>query len=141
EFSAVKRRLQGLGSWVVSKAAGISVPDATSGFRAYSRDAGLQLVVLNTFTYTLETLIQAGASPITVAHVPITRNHVTRPSRLFRSNWDYLRRSVQQILRLSAFYSPLRLFASASVLLVVLGLLSWVPYAWDLFTGDGQGHL
>jgi glycosyltransferase involved in cell wall biosynthesis len=141
DFSPRKRRLQKIGSRVVSAAAGTSIPDATSGYRAYNRDAALQLVVLSRFTYTLETLIQAGASPLTVQFVPITRHKVDRPSRLFTSNWNYIRRSIQAITQVSTFYRPLRVFTATAVGLAVLGLLAWVPFVAGAIGGSGHGHV
>jgi glycosyltransferase involved in cell wall biosynthesis len=141
DFSWSKQRLQRLGSWVVGRAAGIPVADATSGFRAYHREAALQVTVLSQFTYTLETLIQAGASSVTVAFVPITKRHVDRPSRLFRSSSDYIRRSVLGIARLSAFYWPLRMFTAIGAVLGVLGLIAWMPFAWNFVRGNPGGHI
>jgi len=141
DFSWSKRRLQRLGSWVVGQAAGIPVTDATSGFRAYHREAALQVVVLSHFTYTLETLIQAGASSVTVAFVPVTKRHVERPSRLFRSSGDYVRRSIFGIARLSAFYWPLRLFTALGATLGILGIIAWGPFAWNLVRGHPGGHV
>ncbi|MFP4512550.1 MAG: glycosyltransferase family 2 protein [Acidimicrobiales bacterium] len=141
DFSWTKRRLQRLGSSVVSRAAGMSVPDATSGFRAYSRDAALGIVVLSQFTYTLETLIQAGAGPLTVGHVSVTKNPVDRPSRLFHSNWDYIRRSIGGILRVATFYSPLRTFTIVAALLGLAALASWYPFLSSWVQGDGTGRV
>jgi glycosyltransferase involved in cell wall biosynthesis len=141
DFSWTKRRLQKLGSSVVSRAAGMPVPDATSGFRAYNRDAALGVVVLSQFTYTLETLIQAGASAVTVRHVPIRKHPVDRPSRLFRSNWDYIRRSVGGILRVATFYSPLRTFTFVAVLLAMGALASWYPFLSSWVRGEGTGRI
>lgn len=140
-FTWTKRRLQTLGSWVVSRASGTHVPDATSGFRAYNRDAALQLVVVTAFTYTLETLIQAGASSVTVANVPIERHHVDRPSRLFTSNWDYIKKSVGGISRVYAFYRPLRVFTTAALALTLAGLLAWTPFLISWAGGHPKGHV
>ena len=140
-FTWTKRRLQTLGSWVVSRASGTEVPDATSGFRAYNRDAALQLVVVTAFTYTLETLIQAGATSVTVANVPIQRHHVERPSRLFTSNWDYIKKSVGGISRVYTFYRPLRVFSAAALLLILAGLVAWTPFLVSWAEGHGTGHL
>lgn len=141
DFSWTKRRLQSLGSSVVGKAAGIPVPDATSGFRAYNRDAAVGVVVLGRFTYTLETLIQAGASTVTVAHVPVQKNPVNRPSRLFKSNWDYIRRSIGGILRVATFYSPLRTFTFVASVLALAALASWFPFLSDWIRGNGTGRI
>src|SRR6185503_18353255 len=100
-FSWTKRRLQGMGSWVVRKVSGTSVVDATSGFRALTRDAALRINIVSEFTYTLESIIQAGKKRMAVAHVPITARE-TRPSRLFGSTWEYVKRSGATILRIYA---------------------------------------
>ncbi|MFZ1755983.1 MAG: glycosyltransferase family 2 protein [Caldilineaceae bacterium] len=110
-FSPVKRLLQRWGSWVVRVASDTEVPDATSGFRALSREAALRLIVLTRYTYTLETIIQAGKKGLIVASVPITVHDPTRESRLMRSTWSYVKRSAATILRLYAFYEPLRTFS------------------------------
>lgn len=125
EYSPLKRRLQALGSWVVRQASGTDVPDATSGFRAYSREAALRLNLFTRYTYTLEAIIQAGKKGLRVAHVPIDPNPKTRASRLMRSQWDYVKRSAVTILRIYAVYEPLRAFGwlSAPFLLVGAGLL------------------
>jgi len=117
DFSPTKKRLQRLGSWVVRAFSGTQVSDATSGFRAYSRSAALTLGVLSRFTYTHETLIQAGQAGLTVAEVPIRTNPKTRASRLARSTWDYVRRSVGTILRIYVLYQPMALFNTIAALL------------------------
>ncbi|MHB1923901.1 MAG: glycosyltransferase family 2 protein, partial [Acidimicrobiales bacterium] len=116
-------------------------PPPTSGFRAYNRDAALQLVVVTAFTYTLETLIQAGATSVTVANVPIERHHVERPSRLFTSNWDYIKKSIGGISRIYAFYRPLRVFTTAAAVLAVAGLAAWSPFLISWARGDPHGHI
>lgn len=112
-FSPFKRQLQKLGSWVVSKAAGYPIPDATSGFRALSREAALRTLVLNAFSYTLETLIQAGAKNLVVEYVPIRTNDPTRPSRLMKSTAHYLKNIVPTIIRSYTLYRPLRVFSES----------------------------
>ncbi len=121
-FPPVKRRLQVWGSQVVSRAAGVSIPDATSGFRAISREAALRTMVLSDYSYTLETLIQAGNSATAVASVPIGTNPPTRPSRLIRSLRDYLRNSSITILRAYSMYRPLRVFSLIGGLLMLGGV-------------------
>ena len=111
-FSVAKKRLQRLGSWVVRQASGTDVPDATSGFRAYNREAALGLVVVSKFTYTLESLIQAGKSLTAVAHVPVGTNDVTRESRLFGSMWTYIRRNMVAIFRIYTGWEPLLVFTA-----------------------------
>ena len=107
-FSWKKKKFQHLGSWVVRMASGTSIPDAPSGFRAYSREAALRLNVTNEYTYTLETIIQAGHDKIAMASVPIHTNGETRPSRLFSSMWRYMKRSASVIIRSFMMYKPLR---------------------------------
>lgn len=120
-FSPLKRWLQAVGSWVVRLASGTDVPDATSGFRAYSREAALRLNLFTRYTYTLETIIQAGKKGLRLAHVPIQTNPQTRPSRLLRSNWDYIKRSAATIVRLYAVYEPLKTFAWLSLPFLLVG--------------------
>ena len=112
-FSPLKKRLQRLGSWVVRQASDTDVPDTTSGFRAYNREAAIQMAVVSKFTYTLETIIQAGKLLVAIDHVPIGTNPKTRESRLFPSMWSYVRRNSVSIFRIYAQYEPLRVFMSA----------------------------
>jgi len=142
EFSRVKKLLQLWGSWVVRQASGTDVPDTTSGFRAYSREAALQLNVVSRFTYTLETLIQAGKSDLAVAHIPIATNPRTRESHLFRSTLEYVRRSVGTILRIYAMHEPLRIFVSLAAIIGLGGLILVGRVLWFHFTGPGPtGHV
>jgi glycosyltransferase involved in cell wall biosynthesis len=141
EFSRVKRVLQRWGSWVVRQASGTDVPDTTSGFRAYNREAALRLNVVSRFSYTLETLIQAGKSDIAVAHVPVRTNPKARESRLFRSTWQYVVRSVETILRVYALYEPLRIFLWLAVLPGLAGLVLIGRFAWYLFQPGPTGHV
>ncbi|MBW3538635.1 MAG: glycosyltransferase family 2 protein [Planctomycetes bacterium] len=122
-FSLSKRWLQRLGTWVVRRASGVVVRDATSGFRAMNRKAALTLFVHNRFSYTLETLIQAGQAGLAVENVPVRTNPVTRPSRLFGSTFDYLRKSVPVILRSFLMYWPVQTFGGAALLLLAMGLV------------------
>ena len=112
-FTPTKKLLQRLGSWVVRRASETQVPDTTSGFRAYNREAALQLQVVNNYTYTLESLIQAGKGLVAVEHVPITPNKTDRESRLVRSNASYVRRNALSIFRAYVRYEPLRVFMIA----------------------------
>ena len=111
-FSPIKKRLQKLGSWVVRQASETDGPDTTSGFRAYNREAALQMAVVSRFTYTLETIIQAGKLLVAVEDVPIRTNPKTRESRLFPSTWSYVRRNSVSIFRIYAQYEPMRVFFS-----------------------------
>ncbi|MGQ0833295.1 MAG: glycosyltransferase family 2 protein [Microthrixaceae bacterium] len=141
-FSFAKKRLQRLGSWVVRRASGTTVPDATSGFRAYNREAALGLTVVSKFTYTLESLIQAGKSVVAVDHVVVGTNEKLRESRLFGSTWGYVRRNFVAIFRIYAGYEPLLVFSWLAGLLLVLSGLAWAPFVWDwLVNGDRSGHL
>jgi glycosyltransferase involved in cell wall biosynthesis len=141
-FSFVKKTLQLMGSWVLRQASGTDVPDATSGFRAYNREAALSLIVVSKFTYTLESLIQAGKSLVAVTHVPVKTNEKTRESRLFGSMWGYVRRNTVAIFRIYAGYSPLFVFTVLAVVLFCAALVAWSPLMWDwLVHGDRQGHL
>ncbi len=141
-FSGAKKGLQRLGSWVVRRLSGTEITDTTSGFRAYNREAALQLLVVDNFTYTLESLIQAGKMLIAVDEVEIGTNPQTRESRLFASTGAYVRRNGPAILRIYARYEPLRAFATAGLLVLVLALAAWLPFLVDwIFNGDSSGHV
>lgn len=140
-FSPLKKRLQKLGSWVVRQASGTAIPDTTSGFRAYSREAALRLNVVSGYSYTLETIIQAGKQRLALTHVPIATNAKLRESRLFRSIPNYLGHSSQTIVRTYAMYEPLRIFVIAGALLLSLGLLLSLRYLYFMFMGQGAGHV
>jgi len=139
-FSWGKRRLQELGSWVVRKVSGTDVPDTTSGFRALTRDAALRINIVSEFTYTLESIIQAGKKKMAVAHLPIEAKQ-TRPSRLFSSTWDYVKRSVATILRIYAMYEPFKVFILLGSTLFSAGTLLGLRYAYFWWLGDIRGHL
>ena len=114
-FSPLKKMLQRLGSWVVRQASNTEVPDTTSGFRAYNREAAIQMAVVSKFTYTLETIIQAGKLLVATDHVPVRTNDKLRESRLFPSMWAYVRRNSVSIFRIYTQYEPLRVFMTARV--------------------------
>jgi glycosyltransferase involved in cell wall biosynthesis len=140
-FSFFKKRLQRLGSAVVRRVSGTTVPDAVSGFRAISREAALQLNIVSPFSYTIEMLIQAGAKRLCVASVPIGTNAKTRESRLFQSIPHFLRRSVATILRVYAMYQPLRVFCLIGGSLVVVGIVPIIRFLYFYLLGDGGGHV
>ncbi|MEK6277375.1 MAG: glycosyltransferase family 2 protein [Actinomycetota bacterium] len=141
-FSGPKKLLQRLGSWVVRRASGTDVPDTTSGFRAYNREAALQLLVVSNFTYTLESLIQAGRMLIAVDHVEIGTNPKLRESRLFGSSGAYVRRIGPEILRVWARYEPFRAFSVAALVVGLLALAAWTPFVVDwILNGDSSGHI
>lgn len=141
DFSPLKKRLQRLGSWVVRKVSGTSIPDTTSGFRAMSREAALRLHVHSDFSYTLETIIQAGRSRITTASVPIRTNPMTRKSRLATSMWGYIKRSGSTIVRIAAMYQALKVFTLIALLLISTGAAIGIRFLWYFFTQSGAGHL
>ncbi|MSX02763.1 MAG: glycosyltransferase [Actinobacteria bacterium] len=140
-FSPIKKRLQKFGSWVVRQASETDVPDTTSGFRAYNREAALQMAVVSRFTYTLETIIQAGKLLVAVEDVPIRTNPKTRESRLFPSTWSYVRRNGVSIFRIYAQYEPMRVFATAAVVLVLAALIPFARFFVAWVQGDGAGHV
>ena len=140
-FSRTKKVLQRLGSRVVQLASNTRVPDAPSGFRAFSRQAALQINVFNNYTYTLETIIQAGQKGLTVFSVPVRVNPDLRPSRLVRSIPQYLQRSALTIGRIFVTYRPLRFFLAVSGLLFVPGCLIGVRFLFEYGRGHGQGHV
>lgn len=141
QFSPLKRQLQRLGSWVVSQAAELKVPDATSGFRAFSREAALRTLVLSNYSYTLETLIQAGARRMNVAHVPVHTNGPTRPSRLMRSIPHFLSHSGTTILRAYTLYRPLRVFLTLGLLSIAGGTALGIRFLYYYVQGTGGGHV
>ena len=141
EFSSLKKLLQRLGSWVVRRASATTVPDTTSGFRAYNREAALSLQVVSRFTYTLETLIQAGKATVAVDHVPVRTNPRLRDSRLFPSSASYVRRNGTSIFRIYAMYEPLRVFMTAAALLGALAAVVWIRFLVAFVQGDGDGHI
>jgi glycosyltransferase involved in cell wall biosynthesis len=141
-FSGTKKVLQRFGSWVVRQASDTDVPDATSGFRAYNREAALGLTVVSKFTYTLESLIQAGKSLTAVGHVPVRTNPKLRESRLFSSMAAYVRRNMVAIFRIYTGYEPLKVFSWLAAIVFVAALAAWSPFLWDwLVNGDRSGHL
>ena len=140
-FSPLKKSLQRLGSWVVRQASSTDVPDTTSGFRAYNREAAIQMQVVSKFTYTLETIIQAGKQLVAVDHVPIRTNPKTRESRLFPSMGAYVRRNAVSIFRIYAQYEPLRVFWGAAMLVGGVALVVWGRFAYFYFFDSGKGHV
>jgi glycosyltransferase involved in cell wall biosynthesis len=141
-FSGSKKALQRLGSWVVRRLSGTEIADTTSGFRAYNREAALGLLVVDNFTYTLESLIQAGKMRVAVGQVPIETNAQTRDSRLFDSTGAYVRRNALSILRIYTRYEPLRVFASAGLVVSLLAIAAWMPFLLDwILNGDSSGHV
>jgi glycosyltransferase involved in cell wall biosynthesis len=140
-FSPLKKTLQKLGSWVVRQASSTTVPDTTSGFRAYNREAALQIQVVSKFTYTLETIIQAGKLLVAIDHVPIRTNEKTRESRLFPSMGAYVRRNAISIFRIYAQYEPLKVFWGGAVVMGLLAAGVWIRFVVAFIGGEGAGHV
>jgi len=141
EFSTTKRFLQRLGSWVVAQTSGLKIPDATSGFRAYNKDAALRTIILSDYSYTLETLIQAGSNNLQVKYIPIHTNPPTRPSRLIRSVPQYVTSSAKTILRAYTMYKPLNVFSIFAAVFFFPGLFLGIRYLYFLSIGQGAGHI
>jgi glycosyltransferase involved in cell wall biosynthesis len=139
-FSWGKRRLQTLGSWVVRKVSGTNIPDTTSGFRAFTREAALRINIVSEFSYSLESIIQAGKKHLALAHLPVETQR-TRPSRLFNSTWDYLKRSAATILRIYAMYEPFKVFVLLGTTLFSGGVLLGLRYAYFWSHGNIRGHV
>src|SRR4051795_1898663 len=140
-FSPLKKRLQRLGSWVVRQASDTDVPDTTSGFRAYNREAAIQMAVVSKYTYTLETIIQAGKLLVATQHVPVSTNAKTREARLFPSMGAYVRRNAVAIARIYAQYEPLRVFLTMAGLLFLAALIPWIRFLVAYIDGNGAGHV
>jgi glycosyltransferase involved in cell wall biosynthesis len=141
EMSSQKKRLQRIGSWVVRQVSGTQVPDTTSGFRAYTREAALRMSIVSEFSYTLESIIQAGKQKMAIAHVQVRTNPRNRPSRLFDSIWSYVKSSSATILRIYAMYEPLKVFSYIGGTVFLLGLLVTFRFLFYYFTGEGRGHV
>jgi glycosyltransferase involved in cell wall biosynthesis len=141
-FSPVKKLLQRLGSWVVRQASATAVPDTTSGFRAYNREAALQVQAVSKFTYTLETIIQAGKLLVAIDHVPVRTNPKTRESRLFPSTASYVRRNALSIFRVYAQYQPLKVFWGGAVVLAIPALALFIRFLVAFLEHGGRsGHV
>jgi len=140
-FSPLKKKLQHFGSWVVRKASKTTIPDAPSGFRAYSREAAMRINVINDYTYTLETIVQSGREKMAVISVPIHTNPELRESRLFHSMWGYIKKSMLTIVRTYLMYRPLYFFFMLGSILALVGVGFFVRYFVFFCSGEGGGHL
>lgn len=140
-FSFLKKCLQKLGSWVVRIASSTDIPDAPSGFRAISRNCAKQLNVYNEYTYTLETIIQAGRKNMAVTSVPIRTNPDLRPSRLLSSIPDYIKRSIFTIVRIFVVYQPFKFFMSIAIFVMTFGFLLALRFLYFFVIGEGDGHV
>lgn len=141
EFSFLKKKLQHLGSWAVRQASHTDIPDAPSGFRAFSREAALRINVVNDYTYTLETIVQAGREKIAITSVPIHTNPALRESRLAKTMFRYVRTSMLTILRAYLIYKPLKFFVFLSLFPIVPGLFIGLRFLYYFFTTGGAGHI
>jgi len=141
EFSWLKRRLQRFGTGVVQRFSGVAVKDATSGFRAFDREAAMQINLVSKFTYTIESLIQVNEASLAVANVPVKRNDSVRPSRLFGSTWKYVRRNAWTMMRIYVQYRPLRLFLPLGTLLLVAAIGAWMPWIIDNLNPPATPHI
>jgi len=140
-FSPAKKLLQKAGSWTVRTVSGTEVPDAVSGFRAYTRDAALHLNILTNFSYTLDTIIQAGKLGLTILSVPVETNAPLRPSRLQRSTSHFIKAQASTIIRLYAFYEPLRTFSYIALPFILSGLLLWLRFFYSRFTDPANQYI
>lgn len=140
-FSGFKKIMQNFGSWVVNKAAGTNLPDAPSGFRAYSRNSLLRLNIVTQFSYTMETIIQAGNKRLRIESVPIETNKKTRESRLFKNIWQHMGRSGQAILRSYIMFKPHAIFLTLGIVFLIAGLIPFIRFLIFTLQGDGDGHL
>lgn len=141
QFSWTKKRLQRIGSWVVRNLAGSAIADVTTGFRAYSKEAALRLNMASDYTYTLESVIQAEHKNLAIANITISTNNVGRPSRLFKSIPQYIKRSVIAIVRVYSMFNPFSLFMRAGGVFIVLGFLIGCRFVYYYFLGDGGGKI
>ena len=142
-FSPMKKKLQHLGSWVVRQVSGTDIPDTTSGFRAFCREAALKINIVSRFSYTLETIIQAGKKNIAITHVPVDTNSKLRESRLFKSTYSYIKRSMATIIRIYTMYEPIKTFLLIGGTIFSGGLILSLRYLYFyLFTPfGGKGHI
>jgi glycosyltransferase involved in cell wall biosynthesis len=136
-----KRQLQQLGSWVVRQVSNTNVPDTTSGFRAYTREAALRMTIVSEFSYTLESIIQAGKKRMAIAHVPVATNARTRESRLFDSVFSYIKRSAATIVRIYAMYEPLKVFTYIGLVVFGGGFAVSMRFVYYYFQGEAFRHL
>lgn len=140
-FSLIKKKLQHLGSWAVRKASNTDIPDAPSGFRALSREAAMRINVVNDYTYTLETIVQAGREKLAIMSVPVRTNSELRPSRLFKSIWSYVKKSMVTILRAYMMYKPLKFFTFLMLPPATVGLAFIIRYFVYVAAGTATGHV
>ena len=141
QFSFIKKRLQRLGSWVVRHLASSNIEDATTGFRAYNKEAALRLNIISEYTYTLESIIQAEHKNLAIANITIQTNRVDRPSRLFKSIPEYIQRSIVTIIRVYAMFNPFRMFLSMGTFFLSIGILIGSRFLYYYLMGSGTGKI
>ena len=141
DFSPIKKKLQHLGSYVVRVASDTDIPDAPSGFRAFSREAALRLNVINNYTYTLETIVQAGRNKMAITSVPIRTNRELRKSRLFSSMSGYIKKSILTIIRAYMMYRPLTFFTVVGLIPFIAGMIIMIRFLIFFISGSGMGHI
>lgn len=140
-FSLFKRFLQRVGSGVVRRLSGTAVPDAVSGFRAFSRDAAMKLNIVSSFSYTIETIIQAGMKQMTIVSVPVRVNEKTRESRLFKSIGSFIQAQLTTMIRMYTMFKPLRVFFMIGAGFSLIGLAPILRFIYYFIQGDGAGHI
>ena len=140
-FSFIKKKLQHFGSYVVRRASNTDIPDAPSGFRAFSREAAMHINVVNDYTYTLETIVQAGRERMAITSVPVRTNGELRPSRLMQSTWDYVKKSILTILRAYMMYKPLKCFTYLAALPTAIGLAIGFRFIYFMMIDHSGGHV
>lgn len=140
-FSGLKRFLQWFGSNVTAGLAGVTVPDAVSGFRAYNRTAMREINVVSEFSYVLDTTVQASKKRLIIDHVPIETNAPTRPSRLFKSMGEHIKRSGSDLVRIYSLYEPFKVFLCLALLFILLGTYPLVRFVYFYLTEGGRGHI
>lgn len=140
-FSSFKKTMQKLGSWVVNKAADTNLPDAASGFRAYSRCSLMKINIITEFSYCMETIIQAGNKKLRIMSIDIETNAKTRESRLFKSIWQHMRKSAQAILRSYIMFKPHTIFLTLGFLFFIIGIIPFIRFVFFFLAGEGSGHL
>lgn len=141
QFSWIKKRLQRLGSYVVRKLSGSQIPDVTTGFRAYNREAALRLNIISEYTYTLESIIQAEHKALAIENIVVHTNPVYRKSRLFKNIPEYIKRSSVTIIRVFAMFNPLRMFLNLGTISLCVGMLISCRFIFDYLMGQGSGKV
>ena len=140
-FSLFKKIMQRFGSWVVNKAATTDLPDAASGFRAYSRQSLYRLNIVTQFSYCMETIIQAGNKRLRIISIPVETNAKTRDSRLFKNIWQHMTKSGQAIMRSYIMFKPHVVFATLGVIFLIAGAIPFARFGYFVATGQGDGHI